>query len=562
MPEDSKKTDLPDDNFLDDAMSDVVQTSARSIPVRDKPRGLKAKVEDLWKNPKKRKMLIASIACAVLILFAVPHSRYFVLNNIGVRSSASIKILDQSTGQPLKNVSVKLRDQQATTDNTGVAKLNHLKLGQSKLEIQKRAFAVNEKNITVGWGSNPLGDLQIKPVGLQYSFDVSDFLSGKPIDKVEALSGEFSAFSNSEGRVVLTIEDPGEEAVEITIKAKNYRDEVIIQSTENKSAQKISMVPDRKHLFVSKRSGKYDVYKIDVDGKNEQLVMSGTGNEREDMTLVSHSNKDIAVLVSTRENVRNRDGFLLSTITLIDMTSDGVQTSSLGTSEKVQIVGWSGDYLVYVKIGAGESAESPDRHRLVTYNYETGESKEIAKSNFFNDVLLVDDAIYYAPSNAYQTVQTGLYKVKANGENNTKIFDQEVWNIFRIDYNTINFSVNEDWYEFSVDDGRVLALSGPPPVQVTRIYLDNLNKQQSLWIDQRDGKGALIAYDTGKKEERTVISQSGLVYPARWMNDTTIVYRISTDQEIADYVINLEGGEAKKIKDVTNTGGVDRWYFY
>lgn len=561
MPEDNKTTNNMDDNLLDEAVKNLGDSPAKMIPVRDRPKGFKDKLKDLWQNPKKRKIVLASTAILVVILGVIPHSRYFILNNAGVRSSTSLTVLDESTGQPLKNVTIKMRGVESKTDDNGVAKLERLKLGASQLVIQKRAFAEVSKKITLGWGSNPLGEIKLKPVGVQYSFDIKDFLSDRPIDKAEAYSGEYSAFSNQEGRVVLTIEEPGEQSIEVSIKAEGYREEKIDQLTENKEVQTIAMAPERKHLFVSKRSGKYDVYKIDVDGKNEELVLSGTGNEREDMTLVSHPERNVAALVSTRENVRNSDGFLLSILTLIDLTSDEVVTIPLDKSERVQIIGWSGDHLVYVKIAAGASASKPDRHRLVTYNYDTDQTKEIAQSNYFNDVQMFGGDIYYAPSAAYQGA-VGFYRVSATGEHQKTVFDQEVWNIFRTGYDKLSFAVQNDWYEYLINESKVLAASGPPPVQLTRVYADGPKEKQSLWVDQRDGKGALVAYNAESKEERVVKSQSGLTYPVRWVSDSTVVYRINSPQETADYVINLDGGEPKKIIDVTNVGSVDRWYYY
>lgn len=571
----SKKND---DFFnLDDAVDDITTSDSDDTLRREdedlsqaftsnKDRSFKEKVtdffKDLWQNPKKRWGVIIGTVTLLMIVFVVPHSRYFILNTVGVRSSASVTVLDESTSQPLKNVTVKLSNGEAKTDDDGVAKLEHVKLGNTQLVIQKRAFAEATHNVTLGWGSNPLGEQKIKPVGVQYSFDVKDFLSGAPIEKAEAVSGEYSAFSDEKGRVVLTIDQPGEEVIEITIKANSYRDEPVNQETENKDVQAVALVPARKHVFVSKRSGKYDVYKIDVDGQHEQLVLSGTGNEKDDMALVPSTDKDLAALVSSRDGTRNKDGFLLSTLTLIDLSGDEVSTEAITKSERVQIIGWSGDQLVYVKIADGASASTPDRHRLITYNVETGSTKEIAKSNYFNDVVMVGDDIYYAPSAAYQEGGQGLYKVNAKGENQKTVFNSEVWNIFRTDYDTLMFSVQADWYEYDLSSNKVLAASGAPAAQVTRVYVDGPEKKKSLWIDQRDGKGALIAYDVGSKEDKVVRTQSGLTYPVRWVSDSTVIYRINTDQETADYVVNLNGGEPKKIKDVTNTGGIDRWYYY
>ncbi len=544
----NKKTDTP--NQLD---------QKQNLSFKQK---LKNFLKDLWQNPKKRWSLVAGVFVVLIVLVVTPHSRYFMLNSVGVRSSASVKVLDESTSLPLKNVSVKLAGVEVKTNDEGVAKLEKLKLGNTKLVIHKRAFAELTQDITLGWGSNPLNDQKIKPVGVQYSFDVVDFLSEKPITKAEATSGEYSAISDDKGHIVLTIDQPDVENIDISIKSEGYRVELISQPAENKSTQKIAMVPARKHLFVSKRSGKYDVYKIDADGKNEQLVLSGTGRERDDMALVPRPDKDMAVLVSSRDNTRNKDGYLLSTLTLLDLTGNETQTVSVGMSESIQIIGWSGDSLVYVKVAEGASGSTPDRQRLITYNTSSGDSKEIAKSNYFNDVVMINDRVYYAPSSALQSTPTALYSVKANGEDLKTVFNNEVWNIIRTDYDSFMFGIGDDWYEYKISSGKVLASSGPPSNRATRIYVDNQDKKHSLWIDQRDGKGVLLNYSLDSKEDKIIKTQSGLTYPVVWLSENTIVYRVYSGQENADYVVNIDGGEARKIKDVTATNGIDNWYYY
>lgn len=519
-------------------------------------------IKDLWRNPKKRWSVIIGFSGLLLTFAILPQSRYFVLNTVGVRSSASVKVLDESTGQPLKNVVVKIGAKDTKTDDNGVANLEQLKLGKAQFVIKKRAFAEVNKTITVGWGSNPLGNQEIKPVGVQYSFDLVDFLSKKSIEKAEAVSDEYSAFSDDKGRLVLTLDKPGEEEIKITIKADGYRDEQINKLTEDKNTQSVTMVPAKKHFFVSKRSGKYDVYKIDVDGSNEQLVLSGTGNEREDMSLVSSPNKDMVAFISTRDGSRNKDGFLLSTLTLIDASSSELKSESISSSEKIQIIGWSGNYLVYVKIIEGASGQTPDRHRLISYNTDNGSTKEIAKSNYFNDIAMVGSNIFYAPSGALDENGQKFYKVDASGDNQKSVFDSEVWNIIRTDYDTLMFSVRDSWYEYDLKSNKVLATSGPPASRASRLYIDNQDAKKSLWIDQRDGKGALLVQDTGSSEDKVIQAKGGLSYPAQWINKSTLVYRVETKNETTDYVVNIDGGEPQLIKDVTNVGGLDRWYYY
>jgi hypothetical protein len=564
IPEEDQETEEAVDDIAREESDEVLAAEDKEIAdAFEKPKktGLKEKLKDFlarwWNNPKARRITITVVALLLIATAVIPASRYFVLNTVGVRSSASVVVLDESTQQPLKNVAVTIGSSSATTNTDGTAQLSHIKLGTSQVTIEKRAFAPQTKTIVVGWGSNPLGNISLKAVGAQYTFIVKDWLSGKPIEKAEASSDDASAISDKDGKIVLTVDTSENAKLDVTIKANAYRDEKLSFDASNKTQQNVSMVSNRKEVFVSKRSGKYDVYKVDSDGKNEELVLKGTGNEQDNITLIPHPTDEIVAYISTRDNVRNKDGFLLSTLLLIDLSDN--TTINLAQSERIQPLGWIGDDLIYAQIAAGASASNPKRHRLMAYNYKTGDKRELASANSFNDALIAAGSIYYAPSSTSPGV--GLYKSGTDG-NRLTLTSQEVWNIFRTAYDTLDLSVQQDWYEFKLGDVKTRKLGGAPANLNGRVYVDSADKKHSLWVDQRDGKGVLLAYDIDAKSDKILQTKSGLNNPIRWLNDQTVIFRVHTDQETADYVMNINGGEAKKIKDVTNTLGIDKWYYY
>jgi len=311
---------------------------------------------------------------------------------------------------------------------------------------------------------------------------------------------------------------------------------------------------------VSKRSGKYDVYSIDADGKNEKVLLRGTGSVRDDIVLASNPATDMLAFVSTRDNTRNKEGFLLSTLTLIDTKKAAVVT--LGKSEKFQVVDWVGDRLVYVQIAAGASANDPKRHRLMSYDTKTEDTKELAASNYFNDVLVAGGAVYFAPSNSGQPADVGFYKINPDGSSKQTLLNKEVYNAFRTQYDQLHLAVGQDWYSYKLGDVQAGKISGPPSELKSRVYREGPDKQHSLWVDNRDGKGVLLAYAIIGKTDKVLKTQSGLANPVAWLSNSYVVYRIHTEQESADYVLNQDGGEPRKIRDVTNTSGVDAWYYY
>ena len=534
-------------------------------PIKPPATSFKDKLKNLWSKKWFRILLLAILLLSIAATALIPASRYYVLNKVGIRSSMKISVVDASTLQPLKNVEVSAAGVSAQTDSLGNAKLEHVKLGKTDLVIKKRAFATITKKVIVGWGSNPEGQHRLEVAGDQYTFIVTDLLSGKPIEKAEAASGEGNAVSDKDGKLVLTLDTAklkDTDEISIVVNAGSYRTETVKITANNKETNSLKMVAERKDVFVSKRSGKYDVYTIDVDGKNEKKIIAGTGVERDDMELSTAQNSDTAAYVATRENTRNSDGYLLSTLYIIDTKTGALVKAD--QSEQIQLIGWSADQrLVYVKIAAGASAANPKRHRLVSLNTKNvSDTKELAGANYFNDVLMAGDTVLYAPSNSLQdTPKPGLYSVNANGTSALTVTDKEIYNIFRTDYETVNVAGKDGSFSYKIGAPASSFVSAPA-VTTNRLYIDSGTTGKSIWIDNRDGKSLLLGYDKATKKDVTLVTKAGTKVPMYWLNDTTIVFRVNDGKEIADYAVSINGGDAKKIQDMTDVSGVGRWYYY
>ncbi len=552
---------LAEENGEEDILSE--DNNFSSIPPKPESK-FSALIKSLWQNPKRRYITLATVLAVGLLLALVPNSRYFILNSLSVRASVEIKVIDRSTMQPLKNATVKAANAEAKTDSDGLAKLENVKLGRTKLIIEKRAFSTQEKTFTVGWGSNPLGEFQVDAIGDQYTFYAIDGLSGQPIVKAEASSGEGNAIAGPDGKMVLTLdvaemEDSAQLSVDIS--ANNYRTETINITVNNKSEQRVEMVPSRKHVFVSKRTGNYDVYSVDTDGKNERLLVGGSGYERDDLTLVPHPTKNYVAYVATRENTRNQTGYLLSTLYVID--TDSGDAVKIDQSEQVKVIGWSNnDRLVYVKIAAGASGTDSKRHRLMSFNNEDdSDFKELASSNSFNEVILAGDRVYYAPSNIFNETTPSMYSIKPDGSDQKTILDKEVYSVIRTGYDELYLSAGNEWYKYTLGSP-MAALDSQPGSKVSRQYMDLLDDKFSLWLDSRDGKGVLINYDKTTKQETVLAERGGLKSPIYWLDKSHVVFRVSDGRETADYIISLDGGEPRKIGDVTDTLGITSMYSY
>lgn len=577
---DMEKSDLPlDDPATSQAIDEIIaadadkvlgiedekKAEAPALPVVPAKKTKKEKKGNFFKKwfttPLYRNTTILAVVGGLIAVGLIPTTRYFLLNAAGVKVSTSIRVLDDSTSLPLKNVELSIAGKSAKTDGEGVVKLEKIPLGKQKMSVKKPAFAEVTRDVTLGWGSNPLGDFRLTPVGSQYVFKLTDFLSDKPVTKGEVTFGEASAQISDKGEARITIPHVDNEEIEIQVAAHNYRTETIKIVVSEEQEYAVAMVPAKKHVFFSKRSGKVDLYTSDVDGKNEKVILNGTGIEREDsLGIVPHPTKNITAFSSSRENVRNKDGYLLNTLQLIDLQTKEV--IKVAQSERVQIIDWAGDRLVYVKIAQGASQADSKRHRLMSYDMASRIEIELASTNYFNDVLSVDGAIYYSPALYKVNGSVGLYKVNADGSNKKTVFQKEVWNLFRTSYDKASLSVSQEWYELNLSDDSMVRVGGAPSVLKSRVYIKSPDGKRSLWIDERDGKTVLISYDHSTKKDKALVTQSGIKNPVRWLDDDHVVYRIDNGQETADFVMSLSGGEPQKIVDVMNSYGIDRWYYF
>ncbi|MBP6962719.1 hypothetical protein KBB49_04240 [Candidatus Saccharibacteria bacterium] len=569
----SHELEFNNDASIDEAVDKIVNEEGDELlAVEDKIRGVEfappvkktgfgAKIKSLgakwWNNKRLRYGTLIGLVLLVIIAMFVPVTRYGILNTAGVRVSSSMTVVDSITGLPLKNIPVKIQGQEQKSDEEGYVSFSKLKQGKTNIVIDKRGYALLDKNITLGWGSNPIGEQSITATGSQYTFLLVDWLSGQPVKNAEATSGEDVAQSDEEGRIILTV---GELSSETTadISAEGYRKETFNLDELNQGETIIKMVVAKKHTFVSNRSGEYDLYKIDVDGTNEEVLLPASSKEREVPFVLSHPTKDVVAYISSRDGDVNSGNFVLDGLFIIDAING--ETYKVTRSEQIQLIGWSDNKLIYVAVIEGVSAGNSQRSKLISYDLDTKERVELASSNYFNDVKLINKTVYFAVSSyAVPQSQAKLFSIDTDGKNKKTLVEEQVWSIIRKDYTNLQFSaVDLRWYEQEIS-GEVKKLDVAPVTRTSRSYSVSPSGEKAVWVDIRDGKGVLLLYDTVQKTESVILTKSGLGSPVEWLNNSTLVYRISTVQETADYVFSIEGTESKKIADVI---GNQSRYFY
>ncbi len=558
----------PEEKDLDsevDSMLSVEQQQAQAAAAgaseEKKKKSLFGKIKYFfvrwWRNKKARYGTLLLLFALFTLTAFVPAMRYGALNLVGVRVSTSLTIVDSQTGLPLKNIPVTLAGVEARSGEDGLVEFTEMKLGDTTLVIDKLGYAKLEKELTLGFGSNPLGPQSLSATGEQYRFRLVDWLSDQPITEAEAQSGEDIAQTDAEGRIQLTVGELDEQTV-VTIRAEGYRDETIGVTELNDDVNAISLVQGKKHAFVSNRNGEYDLYKIDVDGQNEEILLQATGQEREIPFVLPHQTRDEIAFISSRDGETNKDNFILDGLFIINTQTNDVE--KVTRSEQLQLIGWMDNKLIYVSVIEGVSAGNPQRSKVISFDLETRERIELASANYFNDVKIVNDSVYYSVSSAaVPASRAKLYSINSDGTNKQLVVDTQVWSIVRADYNTLYFNaIDREWYEQEIGQAPQ-KIDTEPTDTLGRKYVDNPNGEKSVWVDIRDGKGVLIVYDTKTEEDLVVLTESGVTNPVHWIGNDVVIYRVDTSGETADYILNLDGGDPQKISDVV--GNHSRYFF-
>lgn len=503
-----------------------------------------------WSNPWKRYGTIAVAAVLLAVIVFVAPIRAMVLNTVGVRSSIMVHVYDGATNLPLENAVVQVDNKSTKTDSNGQAKIAGVHLGKKTVKISKLAFAATTKNVNLGMRIIDIGDVTLKSVGTQLTFVFTDYLSGKPIKDVAITSGESTAKSDKNGKAVITLQPDRAKDSKITTSKDGYRTDELSAPIDLTAKTSHKLVPAAHAIFVSKESGKYDVYKMYLDGKDRSVLLAGTGLENQSIATLPSPSGDMVAVASTRDDKRNSDGYLLTALNVIDVASGN--RTDIEYAEQITLLGWDGSTLVYQQTVAGASAANPSRQKIIAYDTSSSKRFQLANANYFAGTQLIGSTLYYTVSATDPSGTASFARIKTDGSSKTVIYTGSVWSLLRSAYDTMKMQTQDKWYEYTISTAK-LASSTPTSSYTSRFYVDSPDGKTSAWVDVRDINGVLIARNTSTGKETELTTQKNMQAPLYWLNKSTVVYRVSGSNEVADYTVSIDGGQPKKIADVSLT---------
>ncbi len=533
-----------------------------SIPVTD---GAKVPFKQKLKNflATKKGKIIAIVSAAVLllaILLAIPVTRYGMLG-VFVKKDVSLTVLDATSKKPVSGAMVTMGVYSATSNANGVAKLDSVPVGEYTLKVQKKYYEASSGSYTVPVLSTPADSKPtIKATGRTVTIMVKNKITGDVVSGAVIIVSGSSATTDSKGsaEIILPVQQAAQKG---TVKASNYNDAALEVTVGNGDEQKldVDLTPSGKVFFLSKRTGKIDVMKSNLDGANPETVVAGTGKESDGETvLLSTTDWKYLALLASRDSDKAK-------LYLID-TATGKLTAMDEGDVSFQLVGWSGHQFVY-QVTRSQNLWADKRQALKSFNAENAKLATLDESqgsgnNFYdyaseslaNQYIVGSQVIYtkswdIGSSVSYDDRQSAIMSVDVTGNNKKSLknfavsevayFDAHLYEPGGVFYRAAARSDGKGSY-YEYEDAKLFATADTNDTKFYNTfystYLISPSGKKTLWYEQRDGKNVIFVGDASGNNAREIGTSDYIPYG--WYSDDFLLFSLKGSEL---YVMSATG---------------------
>ncbi|HKX73206.1 MAG TPA: carboxypeptidase-like regulatory domain-containing protein [Candidatus Saccharimonadales bacterium] len=559
--EEKNETVEPRNEVVKDDVQEPAEDAKPAVDAAvDEGKKPKKSLKEFFKT-KKGKITLASAVGVILIviaLFAVPLTRYAILGGF-IRKDVSLNVIDSKTGKPVSDAEVSVPGTTGRTDKDGKATLSQVAVGQYKLTIKKKYHKDTSVDVTVPiLSAANAGQQKLEATGRQVPVSVKNKLSGGILSKVTITAGESTAITDDKGEAVLVM--PADvSTVKASLKAEGYNELAAeITVTEQKDDKNtFAMTSAGKVYFLSKRTGKINVMKSDLDGTNQQVVVQATGKESESGTVLLASRDWKYLLLHARRDSDQPKLYLINTATdQMTVVDEGNASFSL--------VGWYNHTFVYRVDRDAVKNWQPKKYALKSFDAEAnklltldesageGSSDLDFRQEFITQIYILDlegKVVYTKNWNGHTggtSKQSSVVSVQPNGANKktlkafdlgTYVTDGVLYEVGEIYYRTYQGNANR-YYEY--EDGAIKENTSIKNEDFSQFYptwLLSPSSEKTFWYEPRDGKNTLLVGDKNGTEGKEVAKLSDYI-PYGWFSD--------------DYLLVSKGGSELYIVSTQN----------
>lgn len=538
-----------------------------------------------WYLGHKKVTIPATVLIALAIVFGLPTSRYTVLGLV-LKKNYVIAVTDGKSNVPVSEVELSFRGKTAKTDADGKATLKGVPVGPGELKATKKYYSDSVSRVTMPIKSATDITIKLQPTGRQVPVHAVNKITGKPLAgaTLDVAGAQAKTDDQGDATIVLPVD---KDKLEGTISANGYNQQKVTVTVSHLATKQntFQLVPAGKLYFLSKRTGKINVMKSDLDGSNSVVVLAATGLESEDDTILLASRDwQYLALKSRREGINAK-------LYLIDTKTDTLSEID-GGDATITLVGWSGHRVIYQLNRTKVQLWQPKRYALKTYDADkkqlsvieetSGEGvndNDYAASEIQKPTILADRVLYniiwfsgYYSSARLEGKKHAVVSVKADGSGKQTLKDFDAKQTSYID--SVQSEVGEVYYRvytanvgsfYTFKDGKFFAddkmndekFSKPYPT-----FLISPSSESTFWYEQRDGKNTLFVGNAGGEDGKEIAALSEYS-PYGWYSDNYVLVSKSSSEL---YVLPSNGvgstGQILKITDYHKPATIFYGYGY
>lgn len=510
---------------------------------------------------KKGKVVSVFVALVVIVglIYAIPTSRYAVAGTF-IKRNVHVVVTDSTTQKPVSEAELVLGSFTAKTDANGIADISNVPAGEYSLRVTKSYYTdMNQTYEVPVFGEAKEVKASLVATGRQVVVSVTNKITKAALMGATISVGGITSVTNDKGMATMVL--PADKDVfDGKITRDGYNEATVkVKASDQEDANVFTATPSGSLFYLSKKSGKIDVMKSNLDGTSATVVLKGTGNESDYDTQLYPSSDWKYLMLSAR-----RDTSLKGQLYLIDANNGSVKLVDKGVSTTFEPIGWSDHNFIYnldrgyyandQRWRSGSQAiKSYDAHAGKLLNIAetsaTGSKTnlsdcayEIIPSTFIvNDRLIYDVILTHCSGSLSDNTLKKLTVVAVDNDgSNKKTIKEMSTNLngtLEIKYispskfnihmggSTSNKQVRTHYF-YGYDNGTLSTLSG----MTTELFWDNTppiyrispNNEKTLWHESRDGKNTIFVGNGAGGQEKVIASDSDyLTYG--WFGDDYIL---------------------------------------
>ncbi len=360
----SRITVLDNDSELDAAVSEIEQKedsgSDEDMPPLDETK--KPKKTKKNKTGRLSKKVWLGVLFFILGLIAIAAAAYFFYH-----PGLQITLKDSQNGSLISAAAVEVNGKTYQSDSSGVVQAK-LKIGPNKITIAKKYYQNFKSSFWEFFGSKSL-TYSLVATGRIVDFKILNYVDRSPVVGASITYDSTKALTASDGTANLIV-PTGSNNVTVSISAPGYNDAKETFSINGTSIKQFTLVPSGSLYYVSNANG-FDVMSSNLDGSNEQTVLSGSGSENLGTeALYASPDWSYLVLRSTRNSATQEGLYIINT--------SNNNFTEFDSNNTYTPIGWYGHNFLYLVTSGSSSVAG--YQQIKAYNALTNEISLIDSS--------------------------------------------------------------------------------------------------------------------------------------------------------------------------------------